>query len=69
MQHYRLYSLDRQGRIASAHDLNCRDDLAALAEGEKECVSHSVEIWQGSRLVARVKQGNEPLNAQDKRSL
>lgn len=69
MQHYKLYSLDARGRIAQAHDFECRDDLAALAEGEKECADHNVEIWQGSRLVARVKQGNAPLNTQDRRSL
>lgn len=66
---YRINSLDITGRIAFAHEIACRDDLDALAEGERCCADNALEIWDGARLVARIKQGNIPLNAQDHHSL
>ena len=69
MQQYKICSLNPVGHIEFAHDINCRDDLDALAEGERISSSNDVEIWQGARLVARVKQGNAPLTAADHFSL
>ena len=69
MNQYKICSLDPVGRIEFAHDIHCRDDLDALAEGERICTKNDVEIWQGARLVARVKQGNAPLSATDHFSL
>ena len=43
-----------------------RDDLAALAEAERHSKTHSIEIWDGDRRVARVKKGNSPLTAIDR---
>jgi hypothetical protein len=69
MRHYRIYSLDDQGRISFAHETQCPDDLAALSEGEKLSDHGAVEVWEGSRLVARVKAENAPLNSKDHQCL
>lgn len=69
MHHYRFYNLGRDNRIVSAQDVDCRDDLDALDAGEKASGAGPVEIWQGKRLVARVKEGNAPLNVFDRTSL
>jgi hypothetical protein len=55
MQHYRLYHLSQTGRIVSAQDLQCQDDLDALQTAEREREHHSVELWQDIRLLARLK--------------
>jgi hypothetical protein len=66
---YRIYQLDGEGRIALARGVSCPDDLAALAEAEYHSAGHPVEVWQGARLVARVKADNLPLDAADPTSL
>lgn len=69
MRTYRLNALDIAGRTLFVRECTCRDDLEALAEGERCCAIHPVEVWEGVRLVARLKQGNAPLNARDRTSL
>ena len=66
---YAIHLLDGRGAIAASHTVLCRDDLEALSEGVKCSEAHAIEIWQGRRLVARVKPGNAPLDAGDARSL
>jgi hypothetical protein len=65
MKPYRICCLDIDGRVSLAFDLVCRDDLAALTEGESVCEGSAVEVWDGRRLVARIKADNAPLTAQD----
>lgn len=69
MCHYRFYSLGWNNRIVSAQDIDCRDDLDALEAGERASRDSAIEIWQGTRFVARVKHGNAPLTASDSTSL
>jgi len=69
MTGYSILSLDRRGHVARASHIRCRDDLAALSEGVNRSRRHAIEIFHGSRLVARVKLGNAPLNAGDAHSL
>ena len=69
MRDYRIFLLDSQGHIYLSHEVQCRDDLAALAEGEKLSSKSAVEVWDESRLVARVKAKNMALNSEDRRSL
>ena len=62
MQHYRVYAMDRSGRIAFAHDMLCQGDRDAVAEAERQPGAHGIEVWQGSRLVWRITpQKNLPL--------
>ncbi len=69
MSFYSFHSIDVRGATALSQNLACTDDLDALAEGVRRSGKWSIEIWQGVRLVARVKLGNAPLNADDPRCL
>ena len=69
MNQYVFRSLDLQGCVALTQSLLARDDLDALAEGERRSGQNGVEIWQANRLVARIKLGNAPLDAHDAWSL
>ncbi|HVV26849.1 MAG TPA: hypothetical protein VHC40_02665 [Rhizomicrobium sp.] len=69
MPHYQIRFLDGRNRAVLARDFEGKDDLAALAAAEKLCDMHSIEVWQGERRVARVKQGNAALDAGDPQSL
>ncbi|MBA2587031.1 MAG: hypothetical protein H0U98_00230 [Alphaproteobacteria bacterium] len=69
MRRYRINCLDIAGQISRVHEVQCGDDLDALDEGEKACEENDVEVWDGSRLVARFKAGNAPLTVQDHHSL
>ena len=54
MTGYRLYCLDGANKVASAEWIDADDDKAAL-EAAKEIVDgQECEIWQGTRLVARL---------------
>lgn len=69
MKRYRICSLDTDGQITLVFEMACRDDLDALAEGESIAARNRVEVWDGRRLVARVKPGNAPLDAHDRQCL
>ena len=69
MAFYSFRSFDLQGVVALSQNLACQDDLEALAQGVLRSDKSSVEIWNGDRLVARVKLGNAALNAGDTHSL
>lgn len=55
MADYKLYALDGSGQIAGAPEIiqapTDRQALAAAREGKR---SGKMELWQGSRLVARL---------------
>lgn len=70
MLEYKLYRLDGTTRhIVSIRGVVARDDLDALAEAEKLCDASAIEVWQGTRCVARVKKDNAALDASDRTSL
>ena len=56
MNHYRLFFLS-QGKLLGHASNDYEGDLDALEDGYKLCADKDVEIWQGDRLVARVKAG------------
>ena len=67
---YKLYCVDGvTKRIVSAKDLTARDDLDALDQSEKLCETHDIELWHGTRYVARFNKGNAPLRESDRLSL
>jgi hypothetical protein len=57
---YRLYRLNESQGIVSAQEVIARDDLDALQEAERLCETHAIEVWQGTRCVARVGKGEIP---------
>ena len=69
MDVYSFHCVDPKGAIAQSQRLTCKDDLDALSEGVRRSKAHAVQIFQGNRLVARVKLGDAPLDVTDLYSL
>jgi len=67
MAMYRLF-LIRDGEPMAQVLRDCADDLDAPELARTLCTKHVVEVYCYERLVARVKQGDEPLNVNDARS-
>jgi len=51
---YRLYCLDGVDKVASAEWIEAADDQAAMGTAEGLRSGRKCELWQGSRLVARL---------------
>ena len=55
MTHYRLYLLDFDNRITrEGVEIECADDDAALLAASRIDHTSGVEVWSGTRRVARV---------------
>lgn len=53
---YRIYKLDGDGRFSAAEWIEANDDDCALAAVRSSAMkAPSFELWQGNRLVARIK--------------
>ena len=55
MTDYRLYGLDGVDRVASGEWFEADDDDAAVEVARHMMDGHDCELWQGSRLVARIR--------------
>jgi hypothetical protein len=51
---YRLYCLDGVGKVASAEWIDAEGDCAAIEAAEDIRGGRACELWQNSRLVARL---------------
>ena len=54
MLEYRAYLIGRDGHIVHRVDILCVDDEAAKERAQLLVDSHTVELWQGARLVATI---------------
>jgi hypothetical protein len=55
MPAYRIYKIDRDGRISSPPDVEeCSDDQEAIARAEQRAYADPHEVWLNERLVAKV---------------
>ena len=61
MAEYRLYCLDRNGRIARRHDIMAEDDARAVTDARTAAPGVSCELWSGSRKVAHLPADGEPI--------
>jgi hypothetical protein len=59
---YKIYILDRTGRIGLAYDFKGADDSSVLEESKRHCDKSAIEIWQQARLVARIDQDGKAAN-------
>jgi hypothetical protein len=59
MLDYRIFILSPQGKIIRSHEFKGPDDQFALAEAKKYSGETAIEIWQQSRLIARIDGGRE----------
>jgi len=69
MKQFELRFLDRLEVPVIVRSYIALDDLEALNEAERLCETHTIEVWDGDRRVARVKKGNAPLVPEDRQSL
>jgi hypothetical protein len=51
---YRLYCLDGANKVASAEWIDADDDKAAIEVAKELMDGQECEIWQGTRLIARL---------------
>lgn len=56
---YRLYCLDGVGKVASAEWIEALDDQAATEIANRLRRGRACELWQSSRLVARLGNSRE----------
>ena len=66
MKLFELRFLDKLDVVIVMRTYSGRDDLAALAEAQRQSANHAIEVWQGLRKVARVKKGNVALSWTDR---
>lgn len=66
MKLFELRFLDKLDVVIVVRTYSGRDDLAALAEAQRQSTAHVIEVWQGLRRVARVKKGNAALSWTDR---
>lgn len=59
MHEYKIYLLDGHNHILSARGFEGPDDLSALDKASTFTHADVVEIWQRTRLVARIAKGGE----------
>ena len=59
MMHYKIYVVDGRNHISLAHDFEGPDDQSALEKAHTFSYADAVEIWQRTRLVARIARGDE----------
>lgn len=54
MKPFELRYLDKREFVILRRVQHAADDLAALAHAEQQCLTHTIEVWDGARRVARV---------------
>jgi hypothetical protein len=55
MNEYRVYRIDKDGHIfAPPHGFSSASDAAAIETASQMIDGHDIELWQQSRLVARL---------------
>lgn len=57
---YRAFILDENDKIVRAEVLAATSDEAAMAAAQPFWLESEIEIWRGSRRIARVPKGGEP---------
>jgi hypothetical protein len=56
---YRLYGLDGVSKVASGEWIEADDDREAIEAARKRFDGGRCELWQGPRLVARLKRDGD----------
>jgi hypothetical protein len=57
MSDYKIYVLGNDGHVIMYYDFQGLNDGSALAEANKYAGKSAIEVWQQSRLVGRIGQG------------
>jgi hypothetical protein len=59
MRQYKIYVIDVRNHITNAHDFEGIDDLSAFDKANNLRQADAAEVWQSTRLVARIQKGGE----------
>jgi hypothetical protein len=59
MPEYRAYLIGSDDRIVERIDVDLPGDAAAIAAALRLVDGHDVELWQGTRKIAELKQEQE----------
>ena len=59
MSSYRFCIQDRRGHVIERHNIFCHDELDALHIAKQFDSNYFIEIWDGSRRIARMKPGDQ----------
>jgi hypothetical protein len=54
MSEYRLYLLDRHGRICRGEDFVSENDDDAMAHARQLSAGQNAEVWQYARVVGKI---------------
>ncbi|MFD1610355.1 hypothetical protein ACFSCW_00910 [Sphingomonas tabacisoli] len=60
MLEYKVYCLDRQGRIVSRQEFEAAEDAAAIVQARADHPGVDCELWCGARKVALLPAEGEP---------
>jgi hypothetical protein len=56
MADYRIYLITEDNHIACAPvKIDCDNDLIAVEQSQKLLAGHDIQLWEGRRLVTRLK--------------
>ena len=55
VQEYRAYSVGDDDHFVGFEEMVCRDDGEAVAKAKQLVDGHDIEVWNGERLVIRLK--------------
>lgn len=61
MAEYKLYFLDRNGRICRRHELEAADDASAISAARLIDPHATCELWAGATKVALLPAGKPPV--------
>ena len=59
MNEYRVYLLNSENHIRGAQNLTAPDESAALRAAFKIAAGGAAEVWQSTRLIARIDRSGE----------
>lgn len=60
MKQFQFRFIDKLDFVVHIRARSLMDDFAAFTEAKQLCATHTIEVWDGDRLVTRVKKGNLP---------
>ena len=61
---YRFHLINK-GRVITTVARDCAEDIDALDMARRFASNFAVEVWQGSKVVARLKLNDAPRTAKD----
>jgi len=58
MIEYRAYAIGCDGHVVRYEPLVCANDEVAIAQARARLPGHAIELWSGTRFVARLSAEN-----------